>query len=107
MHERKQKMFDLADGFVALPGGLGTLEELTEVATWGQLGMHAKPIVTLDTLGFWSPFHDFLAAASERGFIKAKHVGVVANVSTVDELLPALRSYRRTTGDKWIEPAET
>ena len=55
MHERKQLMYDLADGFVALPGGLGTLEELAEVTTWSQLGLHAKPVVLLDVDGFWDP----------------------------------------------------
>ena len=55
MHERKQLMYDLADGFMALPGGLGTLEELAEVATWSQLGLHAKPEVLLDIGGFWEP----------------------------------------------------
>src|SRR5712692_4643559 len=55
MHERKQLMYDLSDGFVALPGGLGTLEELAEVTTWSQLGLHAKPVVLLDVDGFWDP----------------------------------------------------
>jgi uncharacterized protein (TIGR00730 family) len=55
MHERKQLMYDLSDAFVALPGGLGTLEELAEVATWSQLGLHSKPVVLLDVDGFWEP----------------------------------------------------
>ncbi len=55
MHERKRLMYDLSDGFVALPGGLGTLEELAEVATWSQLGLHSKPVVLLDVDGFWDP----------------------------------------------------
>jgi uncharacterized protein (TIGR00730 family) len=62
MHERKQAMYDLADGFIALPGGLGTLEELAEVATWSQLGLHRKPVVLLDTDGFW----DFLSLQLDR-----------------------------------------
>ncbi|HEX3796033.1 MAG TPA: TIGR00730 family Rossman fold protein, partial [Acidimicrobiales bacterium] len=57
MHERKQKMFELADAFVALPGGLGTMEELTEMATWAQLGLHHKPIATLDVKGYWRHYH--------------------------------------------------
>ena len=62
MHERKQLMYDLSDGFIALPGGLGTLEELAEVTTWSQLGLHAKPVVLLDVDGFWDP----LAAQLDR-----------------------------------------
>lgn len=62
MHERKHLMYDLSDGFVALPGGLGTLEELAEVATWSQLGLHAKPVVLLDVDSFWDP----LAAQLDR-----------------------------------------
>ncbi len=93
MHERKQAMFELADAFVALPGGLGTLEELTEIATWAQLGLHAKPIATLDVGGYWAPFHAFLREAAGSGFMKPENLGLIANVGAVSEVLPALRAY--------------
>ena len=70
MHERKQLMYDLADAFVALPGGLGTLEELAEVTTWAQLGLHAKPVALLDVDGFWDP----LIAQLDRMEIGRAHV---------------------------------
>ena len=87
MHERKRIMFELAEAFVALPGGLGTLEELTETATWLQLGIHAKPMATLDIDGFWQPFHELLGRFVELGFMKRSPI---INVATVDDLLPAL-----------------
>jgi uncharacterized protein (TIGR00730 family) len=93
MHERKLAMFELADAFVALPGGLGTLEELTEVATWAQLGLHGKPIATLDVAGYWAPFHAFLREAVAHGFMKAENLRLIANVGTVSEVLPALRAW--------------
>ena len=93
MHERKQAMYELADAFVALPGGLGTLEELTEIATWAQLGLHRKPIATLDTGGYWVAFHAFLREAADRGFVKEENLRLITNVRAVSELLPALRSY--------------
>jgi hypothetical protein len=102
MHERKLKMFELADGFVALPGGLGTLEELTEVATWSQLGMHRKPIATLDVGGYWAAFHAFLSQAVGHGFMKAENLGLIQNVGTVGEVLPALRAYSPPRVVKWI-----
>ena len=102
MHERKLKMFELADGFVALPGGLGTLEELTEVATWSQLGMHRKPIATLDVGGYWAAFHAFLSQAAGHGFMKAENLGLIQNVGTVGEVLPALRAYSPPRVAKWI-----
>jgi len=107
MHERKQTMFDLADGFVALPGGLGTLEELSEIASWAQLGIHTKPIATLDVSGFWSPFHAFLDHAAASGFITPANLRLVVNVATVPELLPTLRRYQAPDADKWIELDET
>jgi uncharacterized protein (TIGR00730 family) len=87
MHERKMEMFRRSEAFIALPGGLGTLEELTETATWLQLGLHSKPIVTLDVTGFWSPFHDFIERLVELGFMKRSPL---INVATVDEILPAM-----------------
>ena len=71
MHERKQLMYDLADGFIALPGGLGTLEELAEAATWSQLGLHAKPQVLLDVDGFWEPLVAQLDRMVDVGLVTA------------------------------------
>ena len=87
MHERKMEMFRRSEAFVALPGGLGTLEELTETATWLQLGLHTKPIITLDVGGFWDPLHDFIGRLVELGFMKQSPL---VNVSKVDEILPAM-----------------
>jgi uncharacterized protein (TIGR00730 family) len=86
MHERKQLMVDLADGFVALPGGLGTLEELAEVATWAQLGIHSRPIAVVDVAGYWRPFAEFLDRAVADGFR-------LVWVDRVDDLLGALTAY--------------
>jgi len=102
MHERKQAMFELADAFVALPGGLGTLEELTEIATWAQLGLHGKPIATLDVGGYWAPFHAFLRGAAASGFMKEENLRLIANVAAVSEVLPALRAYSAPRVGKWI-----
>ena len=92
MHERKQLMFELAQGFVALPGGLGTLEELTEMATWGHLGLHAKPIVVLNCEGYFEPFLAQLHRAVARGFMQHEQLGLLRTVDRVTEVLPALRS---------------
>ena len=94
MHDRKRVMFERSDAFVALPGGLGTLEELTETATWSQLRLHSKPMATLDVNGFWTPFHDFLRHCSSEGFVKAANMSLITNVATVEELLPTLRGPR-------------
>lgn len=107
MHERKQRMSELADAFVALPGGLGTLEELTETATWSQLGLHRKPIATLDVAGYWTDFHDFLRKAAGHGLIKPENLGLIVNVSDVTELLATLRSYAPPRVDKFVDLDET
>jgi uncharacterized protein (TIGR00730 family) len=73
MHERKAAMAALADGFVALPGGLGTLDELVEVLTWTQLGIHAKPAGLLDVGGFWAPFMALIDHMCAEGFVDARH----------------------------------
>lgn len=69
MHERKTRMFELSDAFVALPGGIGTLEEVVEIMTWAQLGRHARPIVFANVEGFWNPMIDLMAHMAESGFI--------------------------------------
>ena len=73
MHERKARMAELADAFVVLPGGYGTLEELLEVVTWAQLGLHTKPVVLVNTVGYWDGLLAFLDGAVEAGFLKPKN----------------------------------
>lgn len=90
MHERKARMATEADAFVALPGGLGTLEELAEMATWAQLGIHSKPVAVLDLDGFWSPLLAFLDSAVTAGFIRPEHRALVTRVADVDDVLPTL-----------------
>lgn len=90
MHERKQRMFDLADGFVVLPGGLGTLDETIEVMTWRQLGLHDKPILLLDLDGYWKPFLDLVAHVITAGYARRAAAGLVAAVPTPDALFAAL-----------------
>lgn len=93
MHERKQRMFDLADAFVALPGGLGTLEELAEITTWAQLGIHRRPVAVVDVAGYWRPLADLLDRATAEGFISEASRRLVVWVERVDGLLPALEAY--------------
>lgn len=90
MHERKQIMFDRADAFVALPGGVGTLEELVEQLTWAQLGQHRKPILIANIHGFWEPFLKLIDHMRDMAFIRA---GLSVNLLTAtrtDEILPKL-----------------
>jgi uncharacterized protein (TIGR00730 family) len=98
---------DLADGFVALPGGFGTLEELAEVTTWGQLGIHTKPIAVVDVLGFWQPLLDWIDRAVGLGLIREANRGLISAVDSIDDLLPALRAYRAEPVPKWLGLDET
>nr|WP_277628482.1 TIGR00730 family Rossman fold protein [Arsenicicoccus dermatophilus] len=90
MHERKALMADLAEGFVALPGGMGTLDELAEILTWAQLGLHAKPVGALDVGGFWQPLLGWLDVARDEGFLAPAHRELLVVRPTVDTLLDAL-----------------
>lgn len=94
MKERKQLMRDFADAFVALPGGWGTLEEITEVITLKQLGMHQKPVVFVNTEGFYAAFLEFMKHATHEGFISAAYEGVYKVVDTAEEALNYITQYR-------------
>lgn len=91
MHERKARMYELADGFIGLPGGMGTFEEVFEAATWTQLGLHtggrAKPVVLVDRNGYWDPVRDLLDRAAADGFMKPDTRSIV---STTGEIAAAL-----------------
>jgi uncharacterized protein (TIGR00730 family) len=106
MHERKALMADLADGFVALPGGIGTLEELFEVWTWAQLGLHAKPCGLLDTDGFFAPLVGFLDHLVGTGFVQPAHRTMLLTASSPDTLLDAFALYEAPLVAKWVSPSQ-
>jgi uncharacterized protein (TIGR00730 family) len=98
MHTRKRLMFEKADAFVAMPGGIGTLEELVEQMTWSQLGRHTKPILMLSTKGFWKPLLTLIAHMREQGFIRP---GLELNylvAERVEEVIPMLEASARRVG---------
>ena len=90
MHERKARMATEADAFLALPGGLGTLEELAEIATWAQLGIHGRPVAVLDVGGFWTPFLAFLDSMVDVGFLTPANRALITRIDDVDAVLPTL-----------------
>lgn len=98
MHSRKRLMFDKADAFVALPGGIGTLEELVEQMTWAQLGQHSKPILLVNINGFWKPLLVLLAHMREQGFIRAGLELSYLVAERVEDVLPMLRAAARRSG---------
>ncbi|MDC0667972.1 LOG family protein [Nannocystis radixulma] len=106
MHERKALMAELADGFVALPGGLGTFEELFEVWTWAQLGYHRKPCSLLNVGGFYDKLADFLDDVVSRGFVKPIHRSMLIVEQDPDALIKAIRAYQPPVVDKWIKAGE-
>ncbi len=94
LHQRKARMAELSDAFVALPGGLGTLEELAEVLSWAQLGLHDKPVGLLDPGGYFKPLLAFLDQAVETGFLAPTHRARLAVARGLDELLTAFAQLR-------------
>lgn len=103
MHERKAMMAELSDGFIALPGGIGTFEEMFEIWTWGQLGYHTKPIAMLNTAGFYDALAAFLDRVVSEGFLKSKHRGMMLCENDPEKLLRAMREYVPPAGAKWIQ----
>ena len=105
MHQRKAHMADLADAFAALPGGYGTADELFEILTWAQLGLHARPIGLLNVAGFFDPVCRWLDHAVGEGFVRAEHRRLLLETDSPEELLELLRRYRPPEPTaKWIEP---
>ena len=90
MHQRKKLMFDKSDAFVALPGGIGTLEELVEQLTWAQLGRHTKPIVLLNIEGFWEPLLALLRHMSEEAFIRPDMQVRFSTVERAEDVVPTI-----------------
>ncbi|MBI9080742.1 MAG: TIGR00730 family Rossman fold protein [Pseudodesulfovibrio sp.] len=103
MHERKQLMADLSDGFIALPGGIGTLEEFFEALTWNQLGYHAKPCGLLDVKGYYTCLAEHMDRMVLNGFLVQEHRGMVLTDSTPDGLLDQFETYDPPQVDKWID----
>jgi uncharacterized protein (TIGR00730 family) len=106
MHTRKALMAELSDAFIAMPGGLGTLEELCEILTWGQLGLHRKPCGLLNVAGFFDPLLALLDHAVAEGFLRPVHRNLVLVAAVPEELLDKLASYEAPPLPKWIERRE-
>jgi uncharacterized protein (TIGR00730 family) len=107
MHERKARMADLADAFIALPGGIGTFEELLEILTWGQLGLHAKPCGILDVAGYYQPLLALLDRATAEGFLRSEHRSLLLTATDPAALLDTLAAAEPPQLPKWLERNET
>jgi uncharacterized protein (TIGR00730 family) len=107
MHERKAMMADLADGFVALPGGWGTLEEFFEVLTWAQLGLHQKPCGLLNVRGFFDGLLSFIDHSIDERFVRREHRSMVIVSSSPDSLLERFDQYVPLVVPKWIDAPAT
>ena len=107
MHERKAMMADISDGFIALPGGLGTLEEIFEVMTWSQLGFHKKPCALLNIQGYYNSLSTFLDHAVDEQFVKSTHRNMLLVEEEPGNLLNRMSVYQSPVVDKWISRDET
>ena len=106
MHDRKMLMAELSDGFVALPGGYGTLEEFLEVLSWAQLSIHEKPYALLDVDGFFGPLTSLLDLAVEEGFVHPDHRSLVLTNEHPNVLLEEMERYAPPRTKKWVSPRE-
>jgi uncharacterized protein (TIGR00730 family) len=107
MHERKTKMHELSDGVITLPGGFGTMEELFEMLTWGQLGLHRKPVGILNVAGFYNELIDLLQTMVDKGFLKVENQQMLLFADTIEELLEKMRGYEAPAASKWITKETT
>jgi uncharacterized protein (TIGR00730 family) len=102
MHARKQRMVELSDAFIAMPGGIGTLDELFETFTWLQLGIHSKPVGLLNVAGYYDPLLAFLRQMSDRQFLSEKHLACLAVDPDAEQLLARLGTFRKPGDGKWV-----
>ncbi len=103
MHVRKQRLADLSDAFIALPGGYGTFEELFEILTWAQIGLHQKPVGMLNTMGYFDPLLRLIEHARTEGFIYAEHNALFVCESQPEQLINMLESYQYPRGmERWL-----
>lgn len=105
MHARKARMAELADGFIALPGGFGTFEELCEILTWSQLGFHAKPVGLLNVAGFYDPLLALFDHAVAEKFMRPQNRDIALVESDIDRLLARMATYRAEPVSKWLTEA--
>jgi len=105
MHERKAMMAEKSEGFIAMPGGIGTLEELFEIFTWAQLGMHEKPIGLLNAEGFYDGLIAFLAHVVAQGFLRPNHASLLMHESHPKALLESFKSFKPQPLDTMLDPA--
>jgi uncharacterized protein (TIGR00730 family) len=103
MHARKARLSELAEGFVVLPGGFGTLDEFAEALTWNQLGIIAKPVVLLDADGFWTPMFDWMERAVGAGFLRSSHRMLAQHAHSADEAIAMAMAPVPDVGHKWID----
>lgn len=106
MHERKAMMADLSDGFIALPGGFGTFDELFEILTWAQLGLHTKPVGVLNSKGYFDPLLSFLQQVSREGFIRVTNLDLLLHAETPDLMLEQLATYTPAVESKFMDLSE-
>jgi uncharacterized protein (TIGR00730 family) len=107
MHARKALMAELADGFVGLPGGYGTFEELLEIVTWAQLGIHAKPVGLLDVAGYFAPLSALVEHAVAEGFVMKEQSALMVDAPEAAELLEKMRTAPRPELARWVLPEES
>jgi|SRR5690606_3893147 len=107
MHERKMKMQEESDGFIALPGGMGTLEELFEIITWLQLGLHQKPIGLLNINGFYNDLIKMLETMVRKGFLSLDNYNLLQVDSNPEQLLKKMEEFKRPDVPKWLNPDRT
>ncbi len=103
MHERKVIMYEKSDGFMILPGGFGTMDEFFEITTWGQLGLHTKPIGILNLNGFYNDLLELADTMVKKGFLKQVNLDAVVVDDTIDGLLDKMNNYKALPSPKWLK----